>query len=64
MQFWAPHFRKYIEVLEWVQRGVKRLVREPEGKSDEETLRELMSFSLEETHGGHYHILQLPERKL
>ncbi|KAJ7413918.1 hypothetical protein WISP_87615 [Willisornis vidua] len=47
VQFWVPHYKKDIEVMEHVQRMLMDLVKVLENKSSEKQLRKLGLFRLE-----------------
>jgi len=47
VQFWVPHYKKDIELMDCVQRRAMRLVRGLENKSNGDWLRHLGLFSLE-----------------
>ena len=47
VQAWGPHYRKDVELLEWVQGKATKMTRVLEHLSCEERWRELGLFSLE-----------------
>ncbi|KFQ17363.1 hypothetical protein N331_04531, partial [Merops nubicus] len=47
IQFWSPHYKKHMEVLERVQRRASRMIQGLERLSYDDRLRELGLFSIE-----------------
>lgn len=64
VQVWAPHNRKGIELLEYVQRRGIRLMKGLENSNSEEHMEEMGVVNFEETEGRDHCNLLLPERRL
>ena len=61
IQFWAPQFEEEWELLERVQLRATKMMSSLRHLPSVERLRELGSFSLEETERGSYQCLHIPE---
>ena len=64
VQFWVPHYKKDVELLETVQRRARKLVKWLENKSYEEWLKELELLTMEENEEWPLFSLQLHERRI
>ncbi|GAB0175516.1 mitochondrial enolase superfamily member 1 [Grus japonensis] len=54
VQFWAPQFKKDMDILKKFQQKTMKMIKSLEHLSNEESLTELRLFNLEKTERGSY----------